>query len=133
MTAKQAGEWGWWSSRDEENYIGPFKTREAAVADLDGDWGFICEARTNPVPLSKWIDVDAMLDMANEALADEGMSDPDGDPVFDISTEQLADLRRRIKQACDEWQAINGLVFLPWAFSEMRNKARISPDDEREA
>lgn len=122
---QQTGEWFWWSGFDGENYDGPFNTREAAIANLDGEFGYVCEARQDPLTFSDWLDMESIFDCAEEAMMDNGHTNEDGDPVFEVSTEQAKDLAYRLKRACDEWQAANGLVFIPWDFTEVRNKEQI--------
>ena len=116
--------WQWWSSTDEENYDGPFKTREAAIAELDGECGWVCEAHQSPLRLADFIDTDLILEGAEDSACD--MSNEHGDPIFDVTGDQRGDLEARIKRACDEWQDAHGLRFIPWSFTEMRNKERVN-------
>lgn len=123
--ARQTGEWFWWSGFDGEKYDGPFKTREAAIANLDGERGYVCEARQDPLMFSDWLDMDLIFDHAEDRMADNNLVNEDGDSVFEVSDEQAKDLADRLKRACNEWQAAHGLVFVPWSFTEIRNKAVI--------
>ena len=36
------------------------------------------------------------------------------------------DLDARIKSAVNDWQDAHGLRFIPWSFTEMRNKERVA-------
>lgn len=126
--ARQSGEWFWWSGFDEERYDGPFKTREAAIANLDGERGYVCEARQDQLIFSDWLDMEAIFERAEESMADNNLTNDDGDPIFDVSVEHAKDLSDRLKRACDEWQAAHGLVFIPWAFTEIRNKELITEE-----
>jgi len=123
-----ATKWEWWSGYDGEHYNGPFGSRAQAIAELDGDDGYIVEARQDPVMLSYFVDAESLIDAANEGAVDCRMTNEDGDPIFDPSVDDLADLQARLKSACDEWQAVRGLVFVPWAFTEMRNKERVAAE-----
>lgn len=115
--------WFWWSSTDEEHFDGPFKTRDAAIANLDGDLGWVCEAHQSPLRLALYVDVETLLENAEDTASD--LSNEDGDPIFDPSPEQTADLQARIKRACDEWQDAHGIQFIPWSFTDIRNKESI--------
>ena len=130
MTITKEGQWFWWSGFDEENYDGPFKTREAAIANLDGERGYICEARQDPLTFSDWLDMGLIFERAEDAMADNSLTNEDSDPIFEVSDDQANDLSARLKRACDEWQAAHGLVFIPWAFTEIRNKEAIEEEQK---
>lgn len=117
-------QWFWWSSTDEEHYDGPFKTRAQAVAELDGEPGWVCEAHQSPLRLADFIDTDLILEGAENSAAD--MSNESGDPIFDVTGDQGNDLEARIKSAVNDWQDAHGLRFIPWSFTEMRNKERVA-------
>lgn len=125
---QQTGKWFWWSGFDEESYDGPFETREAAIANLNGEFGYVCEARQDPLKFSDWLDMESIFDRAEDAMADNNLTNEDGGPIFEVSDGQVKDLADRLKRACDEWQAAHGLVFLPWAFTEVRNKEQIEEE-----
>lgn len=131
--------WKWFSGTNEEYFAhGPFDTREEAIQaaqedacgefqDDDGTWKVgvhLVEARQDPLRLADWIDVQRMMECAEEDL---GESDrvcyefDDDPPYFESTREQQADLERRIKLACDEWQAAHGLTFTVRTFSASRN------------
>lgn len=129
--------WGWFASEDGEDYeIGPFETREAAIAEAvsaglgAGDAGacqfFVTEARQDPVRLASWIDVDLVIDGAEERAFDCGVVGEGGEGALSRCTNaQKADLEARLKAACDAWQVTHGLVFRPDVFSASRNEQRI--------
>ena len=129
--ARERDGWTWWSGRDGENYTDANDTRDAAIAALEGEGGYIIEARQDPLDLSDYLDAADLLERAEEAAFDQ--ANEDGDPIFDAKPEQIADLEARLKRACDEWQAAHGLVFTPWCFTASRNRERIAatynPDD----
>lgn len=130
--------WRWWGGATEEwSTIGPFRTRaeviaqavaEAAEADDGGEGSrtatiHLCEAKQDPLRLADWVAAEETLDRADEALvtSDRISSENDDGPWFEAMPEQAQDLRRRIEQACDEWQAAHGLVFTCATFSDSRN------------
>lgn len=131
--------WSWWASFDGGEYfpIGPCATREDAIdeaqadgcgqREIDGKW-FDCftvaEGRQDPLMLSNWIlDDDELLQRADEQLSDSDRvcSEFDEGPYFECSGDQMADLGKRIKAACDEWQKAHNLTFTVHTFSAMRN------------
>jgi hypothetical protein len=142
------GEWKWWGGTNQEVCTwGPCDTREQAIAegiedgcgefqDETGKWkiGFhIVEARNDPLRLSDWIDTEAALERAGESVGDsDRASENDDGDYFGATREQQADLEKRIKAACDDWQTANGLVFETWTFSSSRNNEYVvvdAPDD----
>ena len=137
MTIKQ-GPWQWWAGSNEEwMQHGPFESREDAIAESvsDGTGEFkdedgslklgihVVEARQDPLRLSEWLELDQLIERAEENLADSDRvaSEYDGGPWFEITFEQKTDLEKRIRQACDEWQAAHGLAFKTRRFSASRN------------
>ena len=117
-------QWFWWSSTDEEHYDGPFKTRAQAVAELDGEPGWVCEAHQASLRLADFVDAEAVLERAEDLACD--YSNEDADTIFEPSPEQTADLDARIKSAVNDWQDAHGLRFIPWSFTEMRNKEKVA-------
>lgn len=130
--------WKWWAGTNEEIMTyGPRDTREDAIReaqedrmgefqDEDGTWKIGChvvEARQDPLRLADWIDVDRLLERAEESLADSDRVGAEGDegPWFECTPEHERDLAERIARACDEWQAAHGLVFTCQTFSASRN------------
>lgn len=117
-------EWKWYSGSNEETFeYGPFDTREQAIAELDGYGGYIVLARKVPLRLSGYFDADTFLENAEDSAYD--MANENGDPVFDISSDQQADLEARIRAAIEAWQYAHNLTFMPWAFSGTKNLERI--------
>lgn len=142
--------WGWWAGANEEwCTIGPCSSRDQVIAEAtdevlgefqDGDtWklGFhICEANKPPLRLADWIGADDLLGQAEDAICDSDRvsCEYDEGPWFHASAEQEADLERRVKAACDAWQAAHGLVFTCTSFSSSRNHEHVVvphplPDD----
>lgn len=142
--------WAWWSGTDEEwMSFGPCATREDAIEearqdacgefeDVDGTWRVavhVVEARQDPLRLANWIDVERMLEHAEDSLgeSDRVGSEYDEGPWFEATKEQERDLVDRIMRACDEWQASHGLVFKCSTFSASRNHDHVvvpHPDDD---
>ncbi len=137
--------WQWWGGVDEEVCIyGPHETRDEVIAEAtsdgigefqaeDGTWKIsihVCEARKDSLWLSDWImEIDELLERADEAVSDsDRASEHDDPPYFDCKKEHQADLERRIKAACDEWQAANNLFFKTWTFSASRNHEHVVID-----
>lgn len=136
--------WQWWAGSGDECYtVGPCDSRDDAISEAtgeclgefeqDGEWKLsfhICEARKDPLNLSDWImDIDELLERAEESVGDsDRASEYDDPPYFDCTKEQQADLERRIKLACDDWQKAHGLVFTTWTFSASRNHEQVVVD-----
>ena len=134
--------WGWWASDGADIYtVGPEPTREAVIqAAVDDELGYddesengprcvfqICEARQDPIRLSDWIEVESILEQADDGLANNNLvSEYDEPPYFDVTQDQEADLIRRLKTACDEWQDVHGLVFVMHQFSSSRNEETVT-------
>lgn len=144
------GEWQWWGGTNEEVCIyGPCASKEDVVAEAvsdgigefqaeDGSWKIgvhVCEARKDPLRLADWIaDADDILDRADERVSDsDRASEYDNDGFFECSKEQMADLDRRLKAACDDWQAAHGLVFKTWTFSASRKHEYVVADHPNDA
>ena len=145
--------WQWWAGANDEWFtVGPCDTKEEAIHQAIGDevglrfdksqdppcWtqSFqVVEARQDPLKLSDWIDAERIIERANEALADSDRvsSEINDGPWFEAAVGQESDLIRRIKLACDEWQAAHGLVFHSNTFSHQRNSETITPDLPSEA
>lgn len=133
--------WGWYAGANEEwCTIGPCSSRDEVIAEAtdevlgefqDGDtWklGFhICEANKPPLRLADWIGADDLLGQAEVAICDSDRvsCEYDEGPWFHASAEQEADLERRVKAACDAWQAAHGLVFTCTSFSSSRNHEHV--------
>lgn len=117
-------EFKWYSGPDDEMYSnGPFDTRDQAVAALDGYGGYVIMARKVPLRLSHHFDAGNFLEQAEEAVWD--MANEDGDPLFDITSDQQADLEARVRAAIEAWQYAHNLTFLPWAFTETKGLEKV--------
>lgn len=131
---------------------GPCATRDEAIEDArldacgefqdeDGTWKVgvhVVEARQDPLRLADWIDVERMLECAEDQLAesDRVSYEHDDGPWFEATKEQEADIVKRIERACDEWQAAHGLVFTCRTFSASRNHESVvvpHPNDDGDA
>lgn len=137
------GQWGWWAGRDEECFtVGPCETREDAICEAtseclgetndSGEWKLnfcVIEAKQDPLAFGDWIDFDKMIERAEESLFDsDRVGEEDDSTVFDISTENQADLEVRLKRVCIEWQLANNLHFKTSLFSHQRNKEFVTVD-----
>lgn len=130
--------WQWWAGiSDEYLTVGPCPTREAVIAaamderlgeiEVDGNWFCyfnICEARQDPLRLADYIDVESMVERADEAVSesDRIIYEHDEGPFFDPPQAQLIDLEAKIKAACDAWQVEHGLRYVPNTFSDVRSE-----------
>ena len=139
--------WGWWagSAPDGMMIVGPYDTKaeaiEAAVNDGFGEWldesedppvwkntFVVLEARQDPLRLADWIDLEWIVEKADENLANSDRVDSEFDdgPWFEVTPEQEESLRRSLAAACDEWQRQNNLVFTCCTFSASRNMETIT-------
>lgn len=117
--------WKWYSgSTDEQFQHGPFDTREAAVAALDGYYGFVIEAQKTPLQLSEHFDARDFIDLAEDNVYD--LCNENGDIIFDVSNKAATDLQTAVRAAIDQWQHQNNLVFEPWVFTQTRNLERVN-------
>ena len=123
-------EWVWWVGRDDERYTTQCDSREEAVqiAQEEYEGAHIVEAqKPASLKLSQQFDVDWFLEYAEDRVWDE-YADPDGgDPVFDMSKEQKADLLEKVRGAIDGWQSLQKLTFQGFRFSAQRNEEYIPP------
>ena len=121
-------EWKWYSGHNDENFSnGPFDTKEQAIAELDGYGGYVIMARKVPLRLSGYFDVDQLLEGAEESVYDQ--CNDNGDPIFDVTEDQSADLQARILAEIEAWQDAHNLTFMPWAFSQTNAVERIEKDE----
>ncbi len=117
-------EWKWYSGPDQETFTGgPFNTREQAIAELDGEGGYVILARKVPVRLSGYFDASDFLERAEEAAYE--MANESGDPIFDPTKDQIDGLQYCVRSAIEAWQHAHNLTFIPWAFTETKNLERI--------
>lgn len=120
-------EWMWWAGSNDECFsIGPVSDREGAIAEgrdaWSGDGFYIVEAKKpENLKLSAYFDADTFVENADEnAWEDHGNPDG-GDPIFDITNSQRADLLVSVRAAIDTWQDRHSLKFQGWCFSAQRN------------
>ncbi len=146
-------EWKWWAGTigDEMMQVGPCDTRQDAIDEYI-DWAdhdkvldrtvsppvwkysfYVCEAKNDPILLSDWIDTYDMTDRAEDLLSDSDRvcDEFDRDLVFEWTREQNADLRKRIRDACDDWQKAHGIIFRVNTFSAMRNEEEITVEADQ--
>jgi len=143
------GEWKWYGGPSEEVCtFGPCDTKEQVIQEAiddqsgefqaeDGKWMIgvhVCEARKDPLHLSRWLpEIDWLLEHAEDGFADsDRASEYDDGGVFQCTVDQQRDLERRLKAACDEWQEANGLQFKAWTFSDSRNHEHVVVDHPAE-
>lgn len=127
-----ADEWEWWIGSDEERYTEHCATREQAVKiaceEFDGG-AWITEAKKNNPDLAQYFFADRFIEDA-EDLAWEDHADPDGgEPIFDPTLEQSADLQERVRKAITEWAEHHKIVFHGFRFAAQRNTEFIAPDE----
>lgn len=125
--------WLWHHARhdDSELWSAGFATLAEAVADgrAQHDGAFYVQQASNPpLRLADWIDLETLLERADEAVleSDRAHAEFDEGPFFEASTKQLDDLETRLKRACDEWQAAHALVFTCRTF-QMVGPAQLVP------
>lgn len=130
--------WKWWAVRFGEHFCGPFDEKDEAIRE--GKRVFpasfeIFETLHEPLRLADWIDVEKMLELAEEKVAESPAASPIFDEwfYFDSSPDHDNDLGERVKRVCDEWQAANGIVFGRPTFSSVRNKQTITESETPEA
>lgn len=116
--------WSWWVGSDEESYHTECATRDEAVQiardDYDGAW--ITEAaKPANIALSQYFISERFLDDADEQAYDYHGNYDSGEPVFDLTAEQCADLEAAVKAALDAFQAAHGLVFTGYRFMAQRH------------
>lgn len=116
--------WSWWAGHSDEEYQHQCTTRDEAVYyaqnECNEDGGHIVEAMKRPLDLQTFFDADEFLDRANDSAYD--YQNPDGDPIFEITLAQQADLEKQVRLAIAGWQAKHGLTFMPWTFTHQRNE-----------
>jgi hypothetical protein len=118
----------WWAGDEYESSldVGPCRTREEAITEAVGErigedergWTFyVVQAESKPEPIFDWLDLERPTERASLAIFDSDRVHDTDDCVFAVSPEQEADLVRRLRAACDDWQAAHGLVFIPRTFT----------------
>lgn len=131
-------DWKWWAGHDEEwMQVGPCDTADQAVEeavsdelgfDYDATSGFnkctfyLCEARSDPLRLSDWIDVEDILERAEERISDSDRvgCEADEGPFFECTPEQKQELVDAVRDVVDRWQLSHDLKFSCLTFSHTR-------------
>lgn len=139
--ALKPGDWKWCHARHREGAFSgmDYESREEALKDAfahyDGDETFcVQQYRQRPIRIADAMDAERILERALEGELGEGLLDYAGDPEdgeinFPVTEDQTRDLERRLKAACDAWQAVNAIT--PPAYCcEIRNQERYGADTE---
>lgn len=130
--------WAWWAGTEYSDTfaVGPCATRQEAIdqacaekvgyREKDGEAYCrmtITEAINPALQLSDWIDVEEMVDRADEQVADSDRVcyEFDEPPYFAIEPEAFKDLTDRVKRAVSDWQKIHRPNFKVCTFERMRN------------
>lgn len=129
MTEKN---WKWYSGSSEEMYeYGPFDTRQEAIDEArsnDIEHVYVMEACKPPLQLSSYIGthtVEYILEHAEDCVAEFG--DEYGQyQTFEVSKDQINDLRDMLAVATIAWQEKHGLTFTTWCFLHTRNEEYIN-------
>jgi hypothetical protein len=121
---------GWWVSSDEENYQGPYDSRDEAVRTAvreglgsgfngcdDCSRFYVVRAGQGPVDMAPYIDADAVLQSAMEAIDDDygGEDGLDWDRFW--TSEQERRLDRLLRWAVRLWQWWYGVRVRTWQFT----------------
>lgn len=117
--------WAWWAGSTEEHYSSEHETREQAIAELDGEDGWICEAKPGQPRLAAHLDLEKAVERADENF-ERAEDEDEEDIIFDLTEADFASLRRAI----DKWQTHEGLVFKSGLFSAQRNVEFIKETDD---
>lgn len=137
---RKANEDGFWYSSNEENYHGgPCETRDQAVSEAvhsgdfePGDVFTTAFCKIHHLQLAQFFDAERFLDDVEDNLVDDYQSE-DGDPVFEVTPEQEADLQAMVREAITAWQAKHGLDFTSWYFlSTTQEETHTMPGEPEE-
>lgn len=114
----------WYVSYDEESYSYCFNTRQEAIDFANeeyeiGDRAFVIEARLNQIKLSSRIDMNRILEDAEESLED--VVGEDG-VIFYINDDQFKSLQTAVEKAIDGWEKENELVFMEQIFFDIKTQ-----------
>ena len=116
--------WGWYFSRDEELYFGPYSSREEAAeagANEDPDTAFyVAECHKGPLHTAIFCDLDERIDDANVESSQE-----DACPSEKITDGQWREMEIALNAVMVEWAARHNLT--TWAFDQIRHKTRHEP------
>ena len=131
-----AMDWKWFAGQDEEIYqLGPFDSREEALEAGKAEWWdnvHIVEAQLRFLDLADAIDAEDIIERWFDD--DDSMTGPidmEGEPIFDLTSEQEQELSRDLIAAARRFGTRHGLdkVNLFW-FASMRNCAMYQRDGE---
>lgn len=131
-----AHRWGWWFSSDEENYSGPYATRDAAIAaarsehcgEFDRVEGvgrfYLLEARQGPIALWRYVDSSDVMENVCQAV-DDDYGGEDG-IEWDGAWPDAADARLELwlRRLVRFWQWWHGIKVRTWGFTHSRNAER---------
>lgn len=121
-------DWCWYCSHDEEIWTGPFATDQEAKDDLDGEGGYICQARKTNLQLSDFVDIKEMVEKALERMGEEH-GDWEGNFVIEIKQDGPSqNLEKLTRETIEQWQSLNRVVIEPWRFTKVRNSQVVNPD-----
>lgn len=129
MTEETKKEWQWYWSADQEDYQGPFTTKEKCIEDAndycktcDYNSFYIIEATKEKFDLE--IEEYQLFDIFDNN--NEERIDPDGDSFSaQLKKEDRLALLKRINETIEDWS--NSIQIPPyvWAFNETRNEEKI--------
>lgn len=122
----QAGNWTWWASRDEEQYlVGPCGSREEAIErateDFDGEAFHVVEARKGS--MARWLPkADRIIEIMSEASDDDGAFGEDAYCELIGSPEAISAAEADLSAALADWFSRHAAIFPePWVFAATRN------------
>ena len=134
--------WAWWAGAEysETFQVGPCATRQEVIdqacaeevgySEQDGEAYCrltVTEAINTVLQLAAWINVEEMVDRADEQVeySNRVCYEFDEPPYFVIEPEALKDLTDRVKRAVSDWQKIHRPNFKVRTFEKMRNKQTV--------
>lgn len=126
-------EWNWWVGHTDERYTTQCDTRDEAVeiAKEEYDGAYIVEAKgPAELKLSSYFSADRFLESADEQAYDNHADEDSGDPIFDVSSDEMGALQTMIRMAIDEWQELHDLKFKGFKFQNQRNEEYIGVESE---
>lgn len=122
-------EWQWYYSWNEEEYWGGYDTREEAIDELEGEPGFIVEAKKPDIRLADFLtsnDIDCLTENMVERI-DEAWGNPEGSEI-DLGKE-VQYLEPYIRAAIATWQVDHKVKIDAWVFADMRNHEEVQGND----
>lgn len=126
----QPTEWAWWVGSSEEWYDrGAFATRDQAIKEARGYGGinYITRARTHPVKLASFFELEDFLGWINDCARFDDISSGESDynPLEHVPDSVLSELQDQIKMTIDMWQDENEIRIQGDLFTEQTNKERL--------